>query len=788
MRKLALAIALGVVAINAPGAAAAINASINSPASGAQSLSGVVPVMISASADQGIYAVQLEVDGVPYGVQDSSPLGPYQYEIDWDTAGLAFGDHTLAVLATDWSQAGGGAQLASTPITVDVGPAYPTVSVSAPAPYSFARGTVQIAAAAVGGYGAIAIGYSADLVQLPSSSWNTHAVPDGTHAIGITATDARGKSSTVTVPVTVDNAPPLTSILAPVANSVATGSLPASATASDAYGVQSVQFQIDGVPVGAKLTSPDGGAGYTYSQSLPLAVLANGTHTLTDVATDQAGNTTTSAPVAFLIGAQPLSATMNAPLDWSFATKTVSVTVVIAGGTPPYFSQLYVDGKVWGGLVSSTPGAISWDTSKVADGTHTISVNVSDSRHVTASTLSVHQTVDNTAPAAVMYQPAQGARLNGPVTLQVHASDAYGVSSVRFVVDGAPIGVPLTTPDAGQLYLYSTIFDFSGLAAGAHSVAAVVTDNAGNVATAPAVTVTSGPLQYLPVLNYHGIDGVPSDQYELTHAQADQELAYLKANGYQSVTLEQYQLWLAGGNIGVAKPVLITVDDALNDQLGWDALLQQYGFKAVLFVVTGFADETTPGDIDPQKNMSWSTIQSLAANGRWEIAFHAGEYGHGDSYDTDGKIGNQSYTTACPYFYSCLSQSTSGRGRNAKTVVETVSAYKAAVSTEMTQGMAELRQKVPTASLVAWAAPFNDAGQWTTFYNDPSGQVQNWLPGFMASKFPITFTQTDPTVYGQASGLIGGLAAFGRHYRLEVLTTTTITQFGAALTGQAFAR
>jgi len=32
--------------------------------------------------------------------------------------------------------------------------------------------------------------------------------------------------------------------------------------------------------------------------------------------------------------------------------------------------------------------------------------------------------VDNTLPTAVMYKPATGARLNGSVTFQVHASDA----------------------------------------------------------------------------------------------------------------------------------------------------------------------------------------------------------------------------------------------------------------------------------------------------------------------------------------------------------------------------
>ena len=73
-------------------------------------------------------------------------------------------------------------------------------------------------------------------------------------------------------------------------------------------------------------------------------------------------------------------------------------------------------------------------------------------------------------------------------------------------------------------------------------------------------------------------------------------------------------------------------------------------------------------------------------------------------------------------------------------------------------------------------------------YNDPSGQVQSWLPGYLASKFQVVFTQTNPITYGQASGTVGSLAGFNRRYRYQVRTDTTITQFAAALQDSAFAR
>jgi hypothetical protein len=368
---------------------------------------------------------------------------------------------------------------------------------------------------------------------------------------------------------------------------------------------------------------------------------------------------------------------------------------------------------------------------------------------------------------------------------------------VRFTVDGNPVGVLLTAPDAGQLYLYSLTYDASALPAGTHSVSALVTDAAGNVTNATPLSIKTGPATYVPVLNYHGIIG-PLDSnpdiYDQTPAEADAQLAYLKTNGYQSITIDQYQTWLSTGTLptGVTKPVVITVDDGLTDQLAWDPLLQKYGFTAVLYVVTGFADNTTPGANDPVGNMSWPQIQSLAANGRWQIAFHAGLYGHGDFSDRTLRIPvgtgqTQGYSSTCWWYYGCLGTITTGTGRNRTTAAETPAQLQSQISTEITNGLAELKQKVPTANLSAWACPWNACGQWTNLYNDPAGTVQSWLPGYLASQFAIVFTQTNPITYGLASGTVGPLNGFNRRYRFEVHTDTTIQQFATALTDPAFA-
>jgi hypothetical protein len=469
------------------------------------------------------------------------------------------------------------------------------------------------------------------------------------------------------------------------------------------------------------------------------------------------------------------SISITSPLSWTFARGTVQIQTAVSVATPPATVAYTVDGQP---LASS-----SWDTTHAADGSHTIAVRVTDGAGQTASA-SATVTVDNTAPTVVLYAPPSGVKLTGPTTLQVHASDAYGVASVQFTIDGNPVGQVLRQPDGGGGYLYSTTWDATTVAPGAHTLSATVTDNAGNVTRLPGAQVQTLSGQFLPVLNYHEI--APPDGYDIydqTLAEADAQLAYLKANGYQSVTLEQYQQWLAGANIGIAKPVLITVDDGLRSERAWDPLLQRYGFTAVMFVITGWADNQTPGDADPN-NMSWPDIRALAATGRWEIAFHAGRYGHGDAYASGASIGFQTYTSTCPYFYSCLSYSKRGRFTRQEAFTE----FQYAVTQEVQAGEQELRAQVPRASFAAIAMPFNDAGQWTNLYNDPSGLAAQWMPAFFASQFPIVFTQTNPITYQFASGLVGPLTGFNRHYRFEVHTDTTIAQFAANLSDPAFAR
>jgi hypothetical protein len=103
----------------------------------------------------------------------------------------------------------------------------------------------------------------------------------------------------------------------------------------------------------------------------------------------------------------------------------------------------------------------------------------------TAAMLHVGAPVDTTPPAVAMTAPPAGATVSGTsVAVAANASDNIGVSRVQFLLDGNPLGSPVTSAP------YSTTWDTTAVGNGAHSLSARATDAAGNVGTATPLTVT----------------------------------------------------------------------------------------------------------------------------------------------------------------------------------------------------------------------------------------------------------------------------------------------------------
>jgi hypothetical protein len=98
---------------------------------------------------------------------------------------------------------------------------------------------------------------------------------------------------------TPDTTPPTVSITSPASGATVFGTIDITASASDNRGVAGVQFQLDGANAGGEDTAAP------YSVPWNTTAWSNGSHTITAVARDAAGNRTTSSPVMVTVSNAP---------------------------------------------------------------------------------------------------------------------------------------------------------------------------------------------------------------------------------------------------------------------------------------------------------------------------------------------------------------------------------------------------------------------------------------------------------------------------------------------------
>src|SRR2546428_39750 len=178
-----------------------------------------------------------------------------------------------------------------------------------------------------------------------SVSWNTTTAGNGSHTLTAVARDALGLlygSNPVTVTVSnappPDTTPPTVSITAPASGATVSGTTTVSASASDNVGVAGVQFLVDGSNLGSEDTSSP------YSVSWNTTTASNGSHSLTAVARDAAGNRTTSSAVSVTVSNtsppsttrfEETAATLAPAGTWS-QTTSASTGVTLSGGQAVY--------------------------------------------------------------------------------------------------------------------------------------------------------------------------------------------------------------------------------------------------------------------------------------------------------------------------------------------------------------------------------------------------------------------------------------------------------------------
>lgn len=120
----------------------------------------------------------------------------------------------------------------------------------------------------------------------------------------------------------------------------------------------------------------------------------------------------------------------------------------------------------------------------------------------------------------------------------------------------------------------------------------VASDEISTFATANSKVLVSGERPFtrnqIPVVALHGIDAAPSGLYELSTGEFDYLCGTLKALGFKTITFMDLLNYLDKGKKLPEKPVILTSDDGYQNVYTYAfPILQKYGFKMTVFLVTG---------------------------------------------------------------------------------------------------------------------------------------------------------------------------------------------------------
>ncbi|KAB8044655.1 Ig-like domain-containing protein, partial [Janthinobacterium aquaticum] len=494
-------------------------------ASNSDAITSVTRPTITGTAEAGSTVTLYDTDGVTVlGTAVVAGNGSWSMT----SSVLAEGSHALSVKATD---AAGNTSAASAALQIVIdtaapaAPATPVLSSASDNGTSNSDAITSVTRPTITGTaeaGSTVTLYDTDGVTVlgtavvaGNGSWSmtSSVLAGGSHALSVKATDAAGNTSAASaaLQIVIDTAAPAapaTPVLSSASDNGTSNSdgitsiTRPTITGTAEAGSAVTLYDTDGVTVlGTAVVAGNG------SWSITSSVLAEGSHTLSVKATDAAGNTSASSPALTVTIDTTAPATPAVPVLSPASDNGVSNSDGITSVARPTINgraeagsmvTLYdTDGvTVLGTTTADAVGAWSITSSLLADGSHLLSVRITDAGGNTSSaSAALTVMIDTSAPAAPATPLLAPGSDNG-------ASNSDGITSVsRPTITGrAEAGSIVTLFDTdGVTVLGSTVAAVNGswnitssvLGDGTHSLTVRATDAAGNrSAASAALTVT----------------------------------------------------------------------------------------------------------------------------------------------------------------------------------------------------------------------------------------------------------------------------------------------------------
>ena len=146
----------------------------------------------------------------------------------------------------------------------------------------------------------------------------------------------------------------------------------------------------------------------------------------------------------------------------------------------------------------------------------------------------------------------------------------------------------------------------------------------------------------VPILTYHHVNPMPGEMITVTPDHFEQQMAFLLRERYRSLFIDELLDWMGGRMVLNQKAVVLTFDDGYRDNYRFAfSILKEYGMKATVFLVTGWADADR-GERKEPRLFSHQECRRLAERG--EAARMALSWEEAREMETSGLIRIESHT------------------------------------------------------------------------------------------------------------------------------------------------
>lgn len=251
-------------------------------------------------------------------------------------------------------------------------------------------------------------------------------------------------------------------------------------------------------------------------------------------------------------------------------------------------------------------------------------------------------------------------------------------------------------------------------------------DGVSAYATAP----SAKSARSVPVLVYHG-EGEQTIKTAVALPLFVEHLRSLKREGWNTITLQQFEDFMKGRADLPDKSFLLTFDDGRRDTYyPFDPAIREMGFNAVMFVITAFSLPERGKPLSFYLNKS--ELQYMLDSGRWELQSHGDQDHRVYRVQSTTDLSKEAQTVEGNFLSNIFWNNDADR-------FETMDEYAARIEADLIRSKHSLEKHFGIA-ITSFAFPFNDFGQMSV--NFPG--AQDVVRDVVKDAYTFSYYQTWP--------------------------------------------